>query len=246
MKKYIYKIENLINHKVYIGQTNNLNRRFAEHKSMSQDKKNKILYMAFKKYGIENFSFEEIEYVENYNEREKFWIAYYDSYNNGYNMTEGGEEPPIFHKENHHLATHNQSEIDYIIDLLANTTLSTGDIAQITKYNTSSINRINLGQLWYDETLTYPIRTMQAYEGKEQRAKKIKNDLLNTNLTQKEIAKKYNVGRTTITAINNGKNFFEENLNYPLRKKPVETISSQMESKAPIDTGLEMGFSRSE
>ena len=40
----------------------------------------------------------------------------------------------------------------------------------------------------------------------------------NTNLTQKEIALKYNVGRTTITAINNGQNFRDNNLNYPLRK----------------------------
>ena len=44
------------------------------------------------------------------------------------------------------------------------------------------------------------------------------DDLLNTNLTQKEIALKYNVGRTTITAINNGQNFKDNNLNYPLRK----------------------------
>lgn len=31
MKKYVYKITNLINNKVYIGQTNNLERRMKEH-----------------------------------------------------------------------------------------------------------------------------------------------------------------------------------------------------------------------
>ena len=51
------------------------------------------LYKAFNKYGLENFTFEEIEEVENseLDIREKYWINYYDSYNNGYNSTLGGK-----------------------------------------------------------------------------------------------------------------------------------------------------------
>jgi len=51
-----------------------------------------VLYKAFNKYGIENFTFEEIEQVDNsiLDEREKYWIEYYDSYFNGYNSTLGG------------------------------------------------------------------------------------------------------------------------------------------------------------
>ena len=50
------------------------------------------LYKAFRKYGVENFTFEEIEEVENdlLDEREKYWISFYDSYYNGYNSTIGG------------------------------------------------------------------------------------------------------------------------------------------------------------
>jgi len=44
------------------------------------------------------------------------------------------------------------------------------------------------------------------------------DDLLNTTLTQKEIAKKYGCARTTVTAINNGQNFPQNNLIYPLRE----------------------------
>lgn len=93
---YIYKIQNLINGHVYIGQTvKNYYKRFLQHKA-NYDKpyfSQLTLYKAFKKYGLENFSFVPIEEVENekLDEREKYWINYYDSYKNGYNMTLGGK-----------------------------------------------------------------------------------------------------------------------------------------------------------
>ena len=92
---YIYKITNMLNGKVYIGQTiKTLEKRFSQHKNnytkpyFSQ----LILYKAFNKYGIENFSFEGIEEVPNkdLDDREKYWIEYYDSYLDGYNSTIGG------------------------------------------------------------------------------------------------------------------------------------------------------------
>lgn len=44
------------------------------------------------KYGISNFTFEIIEECDkqSLNEREIYWIEYYDSFHNGYNMTIGG------------------------------------------------------------------------------------------------------------------------------------------------------------
>ena len=98
---YIYKIENQINHKVYIGQTiKSLNKRFSQHKNnYTKPYFSQIhLYRAFKKYGIENFSFEKIERVndEDLDEREKYWIAYYNSYENGYNSTLGGRDIELY------------------------------------------------------------------------------------------------------------------------------------------------------
>lgn len=98
---YIYKIENQINHKVYIGQTiKSLNKRFSQHKNnYTKPYFSQIhLYRAFKKYGIENFSFEKIEQVndEDLDEREKYWIAYYNSYENGYNSTLGGRDTELY------------------------------------------------------------------------------------------------------------------------------------------------------
>ena len=94
----IYKIENLINHKCYIGQSIHINRRWYEHRSAMRSDfnyaKQSYLYNAVKKYGENNFSFEIIEEcsLEMLNYREIYWIAYYDSYNNGYNLTPGGDQ----------------------------------------------------------------------------------------------------------------------------------------------------------
>ena len=89
-KSGIYKITNLINNQCYIGKSIDIDRRFSEHHKM--DRKADV-YDALREYGIENFTFEIIELCDEtkLNEREKYWIAYYDSYNNGYNMTSGGE-----------------------------------------------------------------------------------------------------------------------------------------------------------
>lgn len=224
MKKSIYKITNLINSKSYIGQTNNIQRRFQEHKSMNvNEEKTKVLYLAFKKYGIKNFSFEIIEEdIENYNEREKYWISFYHTYIkdpccNGYNMTPGGEEPPVFHGEEHHLATHSQKEVDIVINLIKNTKLSFRQIAKQSNYDISSIERINKGELWFNQNLNYPLRKENTQAFLKERAKNIIYDLQNTTLTQKEIAKKYSVSRTTVTAINNGQNHKDNLISYPIR-----------------------------
>ena len=89
----IYKITNNINNKCYIGQSRDIKARWSKHLSAYISSPDWELYRAFKKYGISSFSFEVIEEcsVEELNEREIYWIEYYDSFNNGYNMTLGGE-----------------------------------------------------------------------------------------------------------------------------------------------------------
>ena len=66
--------------------------------------------------------------------------------------------------------------------------------------------------------MDYPLRKLQSKQGLAERANQIKYDLINTTLSQSQIAKKYGVGRTTVTAINNGQNYKDEKLTYPLRK----------------------------
>lgn len=92
---YIYSIENMINHKRYIGKTERVNpyARWKEHiNTMKREScKHRTLYKALNKYGVENFLFTILEETNDCEEREKYYIALYDTYNNGYNETLGGD-----------------------------------------------------------------------------------------------------------------------------------------------------------
>lgn len=90
---FIYKITNLTNNKCYIGKTERtVQERWNEHK-----RKRKTLdlplYRAMNKYGVEQFTIETIEECESkiIDEREKYWIEYYNSCKLGYNCNMGGE-----------------------------------------------------------------------------------------------------------------------------------------------------------
>ena len=87
----IYKITNTINQHSYVGLSKNISTRWRHHVNESQNLKSKeyqkTLYRAFRKYGIENFSFEIIEYCseDKLAEREIYWINKLDTVENGYN-----------------------------------------------------------------------------------------------------------------------------------------------------------------
>ena len=91
--RYIYMIKNLLNNKIYIGQTKNFQNRISGHIRDSRDEMSH-LKLSMRNYGVENFSFELIEECldDLVNDRERYWIAYYDSFNSekGYNLTSGG------------------------------------------------------------------------------------------------------------------------------------------------------------
>lgn len=98
-KIYIYKHTNLINGKVYIGQTKceDLNRRWRNGKGYQTSS---YFYYAIQKYGWDNFSHEVLEIVDSYeeaNKKEEYYIKLYDSLNHekGYNLRPGGHNSPL-------------------------------------------------------------------------------------------------------------------------------------------------------
>lgn len=89
----IYKITNLIDNAVYIGQAKNIYDRYFSHHRYEYKHKDFDLYKAIREFGLNNFSIEVIEIcpLEKLDDREVFWIAFFDSFHNGYNMTAGGQ-----------------------------------------------------------------------------------------------------------------------------------------------------------
>lgn len=98
---YIYKVTNKINNCVYVGQTSKtLSKRWSQHIKESYEaldgtrKSFPYFHRAIIKYGVENFYPEVIEECDNniLDEREQYWIKYFNSYQNGYNATVGGQK----------------------------------------------------------------------------------------------------------------------------------------------------------
>ena len=92
----IYKIENLINGKVYIGQTKEkFQRRYWLHRWKLREgtHDNSYLQRAWDKYGEENFKFEVVEILskEEIDDREKFWIKKYKDLGMCYSIQDGGQ-----------------------------------------------------------------------------------------------------------------------------------------------------------
>lgn len=98
---HIYCIECKVTRKWYIGQTvNTLQKRMKRHISNAQKGEKYALSRAIRKYGVENFTIEEIMWVEaetiqklkrKLDFLECYFIARYNTIKDGYNMTGGGE-----------------------------------------------------------------------------------------------------------------------------------------------------------
>lgn len=93
----IYRITNIETQQMYIGQAKDVRERWREHCKCGlriDTPGNNKLYPNMIKYGIENFTFELMEKCENalqLNEKEKYWIEFYDTYHNGLNNTQGNK-----------------------------------------------------------------------------------------------------------------------------------------------------------
>lgn len=99
----IYEIINKVNGHKYIGQSRNIYQRINEHKSLLKNQKHlykngepTLLQRAWNKYGEENFEFKILQlcHSNKLNEREKYWINYYNTNRadggDGYNLNNGG------------------------------------------------------------------------------------------------------------------------------------------------------------
>lgn len=87
----IYRIVNKENGKSYVGRSLDSKKRFSSHirESKLERYKNRKLSIAIREFGEESFLYEVLEITDD-PKREKYWVSFFDSYNNGYNHTKDG------------------------------------------------------------------------------------------------------------------------------------------------------------
>ena len=96
MKCYIYKIINTVTNEKYVGQTTNFSRRISDHKQKlnANTHVNPKLQASWNKYGESAFKVTKEEFdltKEELNQKEIEEIQKEDSFNNGFNLTLGGD-----------------------------------------------------------------------------------------------------------------------------------------------------------
>lgn len=286
--KDIYIITNDINDKVYIGQSVDARNRFSQHKSEARlNSNNMLIHKAMRKYGEEHFSYKLLEsQIEDYDERECYWIKEYSSVQpNGYNICIGGKGlgGGIFHPnakikdidtlmnvydlikntnitfeviaKQFNISETQISEINngkcyrnnefiyplrpkkYSDELVKQLTYSLKyeldkslvDIAKEYKIDYSQLSEINNGKIYYRDYIDYPIRQSKEYK-MQQILPQIIEDLKNTHLQQKEIARKYNISQMTVSNINLGTHWHNDSLHYPIR---INTQNAKTSTLSP-------------
>lgn len=169
----IYKFTNKANGKIYIGQAANvderLKRHFLNHNNSNLKDYNTYFYRSLRKYGWDNFEIETIENVEieRLNEREEYWVSYYDSFKQGYNGNRGGESVTE-RAEEHPMAKLTNEQVLQIKEVLLNTKELQEDICKRYNVCQTIISQINLGKKWSSiGDYSYPIRPMEGKKGED-------------------------------------------------------------------------------
>lgn len=145
-----------------------------------------------------------IDIEEDYN----ISTAFISSINNGVYFFDENEKYPLYKYYK------NDEDYDELIDLLLHSEYSLKYIAEMLEMGYSTVKKINAGTLRHGLYPTYPIRTKSA---NEMRADKIKNLLMTTKYSNKEIANLTKSSEETVRRINVGICFKDEQLSYPLR-----------------------------
>lgn len=91
----IYLIVNKQNGHKYVGQTTQgMNKRWKQHIQEALRMSDKPIHRAMRKYGNHNFMIKEIDECDEnlLDKREQYWIEHYNTFEEGYNATSGGDK----------------------------------------------------------------------------------------------------------------------------------------------------------
>ena len=147
----IYKITNLVNNKIYIGQSKNIEQRWKEHIRHSKNEHNAkktYIHKAINKYGKDNFKFEVLEECkfEELDKKECEYIAKFKSNVRGigYNSTPGGDARynVVLKGTDNPVSVFNEEEVFFIREKYADKNTSCSEAYNLfcSKYKNISIN----------------------------------------------------------------------------------------------------------
>lgn len=219
MIKDIYIIKNKINNKVYIGQSVNPQHRWKQYKSVVKKMPGtQLITKAMNKYGFDNFWMEILESnVKNYDEREKYWIKKYNCITpNGYNVANGGKGSGngIYSQS---AAIKDDNILYQIIDDIVQDILPLTEISKKYQISYGIINEINQGHSYYNPDLSYPLRDSK--KNSKEKLKQITYALkYELDKSLRDIANEYDCDFSFLNDINQGRAYFRDYLNYPIRK----------------------------
>ena len=237
MLHYIYGFYDLTSDKFeYIGQTINPKIRYSNHIRCAYDENDKAydypLYRRIRKYGLDNFRFiiiEENIKSKEIDDREIYWIAYYDTYWHGCNQTTGGKSIVYY---NFHIEVYEE-----LYRLLKYTDLTYRQIGDILGIKSEGfISQFNRGKKSDVLDVEYPIRSLERCQNNRKTAV---NSTFNCKLTDEvvlqvydlikyttytytEIGQMYDIPFGTVAMLNKGgaKHYSEIcPYNLPIRKK---------------------------
>ena len=216
VKKAIYKIENKINHKIYIGESIHPQKRFLEHIRRKECYRS-LIHQAIQKYGKENFDFEIIGWFENWREKEQYYINFYNSKApNGYNIADGGGGPPILKGEKSPKATITQQLADKIIEQILDWKIPKKKIISDNNITPNIFRHINEGNSWHRENLQYPLRPSEPVLNKY-RVLYLQWLCINSEEPLNQLGEKVGWKRSSAKMINQGNNHYDPRFKYPLR-----------------------------
>lgn len=143
----IYKLT-FNNNQSYIGQTkHNIEHRFAQHLDALKGSrhKNKKMSEAYVECGTPEISLLEACVSDTMNEREIYWISFYDTYFNGLNQTRGGDNNS-YHGEESHNAKYTDDDYAAIYSFLAHSNMTFQEIAKELDVSYAVVQSINYGK----------------------------------------------------------------------------------------------------
>lgn len=227
----IYSITNVVTGDMYIGQTiQDFEKRWKSHISDLNrgNHDNEYLQRSWNKYGEGAFKFKAIHYCDELdilNDLEKYYIKKYDTYNNGFNMTEGGdyflnEIPEEIRKkrlenlkkvtrERSDYTEHQIAKVKEMLSVLENNQISIKKISKLTGVREGVIYNVKYLNSWVDVRSDLNEK-LKIINNKEARNESIVKDLYSKKYLLNEISEKYKLSQDTIKRIlrrNNAKDF---------------------------------------